>query len=134
MAEMRQVSPTGGMKDQKDVQLHTIPWEALEMLGRVAKYGAVDKEYGNYNFRLGFDWSLSKDALDRHAGLFWNGENIDPESGLPHIIHAAWHCLILGFFQLAEDGDKYHQFDDRPWVYDLKAMIQEAMRDASPTT
>lgn len=126
------VSAGGGKKGAKPSQIHTVPAEALLLLGEAAKYGG--DVYGDYNFRRGINWSLFYDAMHRHQNWFWAGQNLDPESGLPHMVHAAWHALMLTFFQVAEDGDRYHQFDDRPWVYDLRAMIQGAMKDASPTT
>lgn len=104
----RIVDPTtGGEKDQKDVQLHALPWEALGPLGRVYSHGAV--KYADYNFRKGYAWSLSFDAMLRHLFAFWSGEDIDPESGLPHISHAAWHALTLSLFSEANKGT-----DDRP--------------------
>jgi len=98
---------TGGMKGQKDVQLHALPWEALQQLGRIYEYGS--RKYEDYNFRKGYAWSLSFDALLRHLFAFWSGEDLDPESGLPHTAHAAWHALTLSLFSEAEKGK-----DDRP--------------------
>src|SRR3990167_11475068 len=52
----RQVSGTGGTKDQKDIQLSQMPYEALQELGRVYTFGA--RKYDRYNFRRGYAWSL----------------------------------------------------------------------------
>ena len=108
MTEVRIVDPeTGGEKGQKDVQLHCIPWEALQELGRVYAFGA--NKYEDYNFRKGYRWSLSYDALQRHTNAFWNREDRDGESGLHHLAHAAWHCFTLMFYSLVGRGT-----DDRP--------------------
>ena len=98
---------TGGRKGQKDVRLHALPWESLAELGRVYTYG--ENKYDDYNFRKGYKWSLSADALDRHFKAFWNREDRDGESGLHHLAHACWHCLTLLFFSLTGRGT-----DDRP--------------------
>lgn len=98
---------TGGMKGRKDVQLHAIPAETLAELGRVYAYGA--SKYEDYNFRRGYEWSLSFDALQRHLWSFWSGEDYDPESKLHHLAHAAWHCLSLLFWSIRGKGK-----DDRP--------------------
>ena len=98
---------TGGEKGQKDVRLHGIPWEALSELGRVYAFG--EQKYDDYNFRKGYQWSLSYDALQRHLGAYWNGEDRDAESSLHHLAHAAWHCFTLLLFALTERGT-----DDRP--------------------
>lgn len=98
---------SGGRKGQKDVQIHALPWEATQELGRVFAFGA-DK-YDDYNFRKGYKWSLSFDALQRHCWAFWNREDRDGESGLHHLAHAAWHCCVLLFYSLTGRGT-----DDRP--------------------
>ena len=100
-------SITPGRKNKGDVQLHAIPWEALQELGKA--YAMGGDKYDDYNFRKGFDWSLSYDAMQRHAGAFWNREDDDTESGLHHMAHASWHALTLLFFSLTERGN-----DDRP--------------------
>ena len=106
--EIRIVDPTtGGEKGQKDVRIHALPWESLQELGRVFAFG--ESKYDDYNFRKGYKWSLSFDALLRHAFAFWNREDQDSESRLHHLGHAAWHCLILLFFSITGRGT-----DDRP--------------------
>ena len=108
IAEIRIIDPTtGGEKGQKDVRLHALPWEALQELGRVFTFG--EAKYDDYNFRKGYAWSLSYDALQRHLGFFWNREDQDKESSLHHLAHAAWHCMTLLFFSITERGT-----DDRP--------------------
>lgn len=98
---------TGGMKGQKDVRLHALPWESVAELGRVFSFG--EKRYTDYNFRKGFKWSLAFDAMVRHMWLFWNREDRDSESGLHHMAHASWQALVLVFFSLTGVGE-----DDRP--------------------
>lgn len=99
--ETRVVDPdTGGAKGQKPCQLGAVDPLALQFLGLVAGMGA--NKYGRNNYTLGYRWSLSFDALLRHVLAFWAGEDNDPESGLPHLAHAAFHCLALITF--AERG------------------------------
>ena len=105
--EVRIVSETGGEKGQKNVQLHCIPWEALEELGKVYAFGR--EKYADYNFRKGYDWSLSFDAMQRHLWAFWSHEDIDEESGLHHMAHAIWHGFTLLLFAKKGLGK-----DDRP--------------------
>jgi hypothetical protein len=101
--EVRVVDPvTGGAKGQKDCQMGALDPQALWEVGNVAGFGG--KKYARYNFAKGYKWSLSYDALQRHLMLFWGGENIDAESGLHHIAHAAWHCLALLTFTFRNLG------------------------------
>ena len=91
------VSPTGGRKGRKDAELGNVDPKALLVLAAVAGKGA--EKYGDpYNFLKGYDWSLSFNAMQRHALAFWSGEDTDPESGLPHMGHVAWHALALVSF------------------------------------
>ncbi len=98
---------TGGMKGQKPCQLGFLDPLALMGLGDVAGYGAT--KYEKFNYLKGYDWSSSYHALQRHAMAFWLGEDNDPESGLPHAAHLAWHALALYSFSKRGLGT-----DDRP--------------------
>ena len=100
-AEQRITDPvTGGQKGSKPSQLSMIPPRALLAIGEVYGHGA--KKYDRHNWRKGYRWSLSIDALFRHLLAWLDGETTDPESGISHLAHAAWHCLALMTFQ--EEG------------------------------
>ena len=108
MSERRVVNEkTGGEKGQKQAQLGAVDPLSLLELAEVAGYGA-DK-YERFNYLKGYEWSLSMDAMMRHVLAFWAGEDMDPESGLPHPAHAAWHCLALCSYIR-----RNAEFDDRP--------------------
>lgn len=94
--ETRTVSATGGQKGKKDEELGAVDPTALRILARVAAFGG--KKYERSNYLKGYNWSLSFDALQRHALAFWEGEDLDPESGLPHSAHMSWHALALTSF------------------------------------
>lgn len=103
MGEVRITDPsTGGQKGQKDCQLGALDPRALWEVGNVAGFGG--RKYERYNFSKGYKWSLSYDALQRHLMAFWSGENFDSESKLPHLAHAAWHCLALLTFVMRSKG------------------------------
>jgi hypothetical protein len=98
---------TGGQKGKKLTQLGALDPLAVIEISRVAGMGA-DK-YAPYNYMKGYDWSLSFNAMMRHALLFWAGEDQDPESGLNHMAHCAWMALCLVSFSERELGtdDRY---------------------------
>jgi hypothetical protein len=101
--EARTVDPvTGGEKGVKPAQMSQLDPTALLEIGEVAEFGS--RKYDRYNFARGYDWSKSYDALHRHIGAWWSGENLDPESGLSHLAHAAWHCHTLLLFERAGLG------------------------------
>jgi hypothetical protein len=106
--EVRVVDPvTGGEKGQKLAQLGAVDPLALLEVAKVAGFGA-DK-YERYNFLRGYNWSLSFDAMQRHALAYWSGEDTDPESGVSHMAHVAWHALAMIAFAQRQVGT-----DDRP--------------------
>jgi hypothetical protein len=108
MEEERVVDPTtGGEKGSKQAVLGDLCPKALMLVAQVAGFGR--RKYNRLNYLKGFDWSLSYDACQRHLHAFWAKEDIDPESGLPHLAHAAWQCLCLLAFGLRGLGK-----DDRP--------------------
>lgn len=106
--EVRTTDPdTGAMKGRKDIELFTAPPQGLEEYGRVCAYGSNGK-YAPNNWRLGFDWSLSANALLRHYLKWVGGEDKDQESNLHHLAHAAWHCLVL-----VQYASEHPEKDDR---------------------
>lgn len=104
--EIRTVSPTGGEKGVKPERFDLIPVEALSSIARL--YGVGAKKYAAHNWRRGYDWSKSYAAMMRHANLFWSGEDIDPETGEPHMAAVAFHAMTLIVFM-----QEQREFDDR---------------------
>jgi hypothetical protein len=102
MAEKRVVSETGGEKGQKEARLGGADPRALQELALI--YGFGEEKYARYNYLKGYPWSLSVDALFRHLLAFLDGEDLDPESGLHHTAHVAWHALTLTSYQMRKLG------------------------------
>lgn len=100
--EKRITSATGGQKGRKPLEVGAIDPLARAELGKVAAFGSAKYDRGNY--LKGYDWSLSVDAAHRHMLAFESGEDRDPESGLLHAAHAAWHNLAQCSFVLREIG------------------------------
>ena len=82
--------------DTNKAPLSLIPPEAMNQIAEVLGFGA--EKYGANNWRddaHNTQWSRSYSSLLRHLNAFWSGEDIDPESGLSHLAHAATQCMIL---------------------------------------
>jgi len=79
--------------------IHTGLALPLMAIGEVLTYGA--KKY-KANSWQGLDNARERytDALYRHLNAYHRGEQIDPESGLLHLAHAAVNLLFLLYFQL----------------------------------
>ncbi len=74
----------GGVKhDTGKPPMWLLPRAALEGTARGLGFG--EKKYGAHNWREGMDWSRVISSLLRHTVAFMDGEDIDSESGLPHV-------------------------------------------------
>lgn len=105
MTQLKEGTKYDGDKERFDL----IPAEALIDLARVYTMGA--KKYEDRNWEKGIKWGRIFAAIMRHLWQFWRGEEIDEESGLPHVSHAAWGCFTLHYYM------KYRrEFDDRPLI------------------
>jgi hypothetical protein len=87
---------TGGAKGSKLARFSLIPAEALWALAE--RYGLGCGKYAPRNWERGYAWSLSYDALQRHATAWWAGEDVDEETGQSHMTAVAWHAFALFVF------------------------------------
>lgn len=84
---------TGVKADQGKLQWNLVPLEYLEGMVRVLMHGA--SKYSKHQWRRGMPWTQPYEALLRHLVAWQAGEDIDPESGLPHLDHAMCELLFL---------------------------------------
>lgn len=95
--------------DSNKPPLHLIPSEILVEISEIFAFGA--EKYGENNWRddggsTGFGRTYS--SIQRHLNSFWQGEDIDPESGKSHLIHALTQLIILRMHQR-----EHPEMDDR---------------------
>lgn len=84
----------GGIKlDEGKLRYDLFPPHALATLVQVYTMGA--KKYDDFNWARGMRWGRVFAAAMRHAWAWARGEDLDPESGLPHLAHAAWSLITL---------------------------------------
>lgn len=88
-----------------------IPLCTLEDEARVWMHGKA--KYAAWNWAKGMAWSVPLACALRHLAAFQRGEDIDPESGLPHLAHAMCNLRMLTLY-----SKTYQQGDDRPkeWI------------------
>lgn len=88
-----------------------IPAKPMLMIAEVYTIGAT--KYADRNWEKGIAYSRIYGAVQRHLNAYWSGQDLDEESALPHLAHAAW-----GLLALLEYSDKAEQYgldlDDRP--------------------
>jgi hypothetical protein len=105
--------------------LSTVSGPVMFELGLAMLEGAL--KYGRHNYRVvGVRTSVYYDALMRHIISFWEGEDIDPDSGIPHITKAIATLVVLRDAQIHNNV-----VDDRPpaspegWIKEFNAMVKE---------
>lgn len=107
--EVIHTSSSGGQKAGNDVRMSLLPAE--ELLDVAKLFGLGAKKYSDHNWRKGFDWSLSYDALHRHLAAWWSGEEFDNGeggTGQEHLDCVIFHALVLKWFRKHRP-----EFDDR---------------------
>lgn len=86
----------------------TVPAPVVAELGLAMLEGAL--KYGRHNYRaVGVRGSVYYDAALRHLTQWWEGEDVDPDSGLPHVVKAMACLAVLRDSQMMGNWT-----DDRP--------------------
>lgn len=109
----------------KKAPMSTVSMPVMMEIGTAMLEGGL--KYGRHNYRaIGIRASVYYDALMRHVGAWWEGEDIDPASGLNHIVKALATLVVM---RDAMIQDK--MCDDRPpkspkgWLDTLNAKAQK---------
>lgn len=78
--------------------------DALIGTANVLAFGA--RKYAAHNWRKGLAWSRLIGACMRHLLAFMRGEDLDQETGLPHLDHLACEVMFLQeFYRTRPDLD-----------------------------
>jgi len=89
-----------GRKDDADKpRWDLLPWAAVRDVVCVLTYGAT--KYDDENWKHVPDGRRRYfAAAQRHLLAWWEGERLDPETGYPHLAHAACCLLFLAALDL----------------------------------
>jgi len=115
-----------------------VPLPFINAVGLAMMEGAL--KYGRHNYRpAGIRYSVYFDAAMRHLFAWWEGEDIDADSGLPHPVKAAACMAVLFDAMVQENGT-----DDRPpssppgWLAGMnkhaKALLEKYPNPVPPHT
>ena len=99
-------SPAFVKHDRMKNRVELVPVRPLEEIALAFTYGA--QKYEPDNYRRGANWRRYVGAALRHTLAFARGEDVDPETGLSHLAHAAACLMILRELQIDSLGS-----DDR---------------------
>jgi len=127
--EKKETNPKDRIGIRK-VPMSGLPAPVLMECGLVKLHG--DLKYGAYNWRhAGVRSSVYFDAALRHLNAWWEGEDIDPDSGEHHIAHAITGLAVLRDSQMfgncTDDRPKSHKLG---WIQEMNERAS-AMMDKS---
>lgn len=105
------VSESGTKHDEGKPRMELLPTEALTQIAKVLAFGA--SKYGEHNYRGGLKYSRLIGAAMRHLTAYNDGEDLDPETGLSHLAHAAC-CCIMGIQMAKERPDCDDRYKGTP--------------------
>lgn len=98
---------SGRKDDSGKIRVDLVPVGAVIDAATVFGFGAA--KYGARNWEQGIDTSRLYGAALRHLLAWQSGEDLDPESGEPHLSHAL--CSVM---MLSETAKHLRARDDRP--------------------
>ncbi len=84
-----------------------LPPRPVEDVVRVLTFGA--SKYGDRNWEQGMPWMGCVASAKRHLSAWEQGQDLDPESGLPHLAHVATNVVFL-----LEYSRTHPEHDNRP--------------------
>jgi hypothetical protein len=98
---------THGLKyDSEKPRMDLLDANYLEGVAKVLTFGA--NKYAAHNWRKGINVSRLIAASYRHLGAINRGEDIDSESGLPHVYHLGCCTMFLSeMLTRTEMDDRY---------------------------
>lgn len=78
-----------------------VDFKSLEPMVRVLEYGCT--KYERDNWKKGLDNTEVLESLSRHLFALMSGEELDPESQLPHIGHIMCNALFYQYHKNKEN-------------------------------
>ena len=101
------VDGTGKRYNKGKNRLDLVPISLIRSVGEVLTKGAA--KYDDRNWEKGMLYTVVYASLLRHLTDWFDGDNIDSESGLHHMAHVACNAAFL-----IEYANTCPELDDRP--------------------
>lgn len=100
-----------GLKyDEGKLRYDLIPHYPIEMLAAVLTFGAT--KYGDWNWSHGIPYLKLIASCSRHFWSFVSCDDVDKESGLPHLAHLMCNvAMLLHFTKYRPDLDNRPNFN-----------------------
>jgi hypothetical protein len=105
-------------------QISQVPSSLIIETAKVLEFGA--QKYSRDNWKKGMSFLSVYDSLQRHLLAWKDGQDLDEESGLPHLAHASCNLAFL-----IEFSSTRKEFDDRTSAKsekELKMILQDKLK------
>lgn len=112
----------------KKAGLSCVPLPVLFEVGVAMHEGS--RKYGRHNYRVaGVRASVYVDALFRHIGAWYEGEDIDPDSKLSHVTKAITTLIVLRDSMMQGNwvDDRPPKTTDKEWLRTLNKAAGEVV-------
>lgn len=109
--------------------MSTVPSQVIYEVGVGMLEGAL--KYGRHNYRdAGVRASVYYDATQRHLNSWWEGEDIDPASGLSHVTKAIASLVVLRDAMLNDmcNDDRPPKVKDPEWMEKLNTKVAALLK------
>lgn len=130
----KKLSNPKDIRGVRKVPASTVPAQVIAEVGLGLLDGAV--KYGRHNYRVvGVRASIYYDATMRHLWDWWEGEDLDPDSGLNHISKAISSLVVLrdAMIQGTWADDRPPTSCDPSWLKHLNECAEQiAQREKDP--
>lgn len=117
----------------KKPPLSVIPCPVLFEIGAAMLEGAC--KYRRHNYRVaGVRLSVYYDAAMRHLMQWWEGEDIDPDSGVHHISKAIAGLIVVrdAMMRGMTTDDRPPKFDEDPnhkhWLTEIQGLVDDVLK------
>lgn len=125
----------GYRDDTNKIQYSLLPTDALAGVVAILTHGAA--KYAPRNWEKGMAWSRCFNSLCRHLFKWWSGEDLDPDSGQPHIDHVVCNAMFLAAYakrpELAahDDREAMGRRDQRALIEQRRLNLEMALARAN---
>lgn len=104
-AESEEKTPTKGLRyNQGKRKWSLVDYKSLEPMIEVLEFGA--KKYSPDNWKKGLDRKEILESMQRHLAALMDGQNNDPETGLPHMGHIMCNAMFYSYFEIKDKENK----------------------------
>ena len=123
---MKSINPKDAIGSTKP-PITTVPMNVMSELGVAMMEGSI--KYGKHNYRVSpVRASVYVDAAWRHLSKWWEGEDIDPDSELSHVIKAIASLTVIRDAMMQDSWCDDRPVKAKPYTEELQAQTDAVVK------